>query len=253
MSIHAMALPDNKDRMAFFYGPVILAGDLGKTEPNPTNGTPVFVTNSMAVDKWIKVKNLDNLTFTSLGTGKPNEVNFKPFYEFTDEFYSVYWDVFSPEKWAIQQKVYQEEKIQAKLLADRTVDILRVGEMQPERDHVLVGENIRTGEEHTRKYRIADDGGNIVFTVKVDENLTNSILLTYWGMDNRGRRFDVLVDDKKIASVDVNLYKLSQFYDISYEIPKELTKDKKSVTVKLQALAKNQVGPIYGVRIIKEK
>jgi hypothetical protein len=72
-------------------------------------------------------------------------------------------------------------------------------------------------------------------------------------MDNRGRRFDVLVDDKKIASVDVNLYKLSQFYDISYEIPKELTKDKKSVTVKLQALAKNQVGPIYGVRIIKEK
>jgi hypothetical protein len=230
-----------------------LAGDLGKSEPDPTNGTPVFVTSAATADKWIKVKSLDNLTFTSSNTGKPNDVNFKPFYEFTDDYYSVYWDVFTPEKWTVQQKVYQEEKLQAKLLADRTVDVLRIGEMQPERDHNLTGENLRSGEDHTRKYTTADNGGYISFTLKVDENLTNNLILTYWGMDNRGRIFHVLVDGQKVAEVDVNKYKLSQFYDINYTIPKELTQGKKSVVVKLQAIPNNQVGPIYGVRIVKEK
>ncbi|MDI9877605.1 glycoside hydrolase family 127 protein [Flectobacillus rivi] len=253
MGIHAMSLPDNQNRMTFFYGPIALAGDLGKSEPDPTNGTPVFVTSAATADKWIKVKNLDNLTFTSSNTGKPNDVNFKPFYEFTDDYYSVYWDVFTPEKWTVQQKVYQEEKLQAKLLADRTVDVLRIGEMQPERDHNLTGENLRSGEDHTRKYTTADNGGYISFTLKVDENLTNNLILTYWGMDNRGRIFHVLVDGQKVAEVDVNKYKLSQFYDINYTIPKELTQGKKSVVVKLQAIPNNQVGPIYGVRIVKEK
>jgi len=55
-----------------------------------------------------------------------------------------------------------------------------------------------------------------------------------------------------IATEDLNKYKESRFYDISYKIPTELTKGKNKVTVKLFPKAKNSAGPIYGVRVIKE-
>ena len=251
MGIHAMSLPDNQKRYAFFYGPIILAGDLGKNEPNPMDGTPVFLSGNESPAQWIKAKDINNLTFTSTGTGEPHDVTFKPLYDFTDDYYSVYWDVFSPLEWEKQKKIYKEQERQARELEERTVDLFRVGEMQPERDHHFSGENIFTGEEHTRKFRMAHGGGQMHFTMKVDENLPNQIVLTYWGMDNRYRNFDILVDSVKIATVDLNKYKKSQFYDIPYDIPLELTKGKKAVEVVLQAHPKQQAGPVYGIRMVK--
>ncbi len=249
MDIHQMAMPDNSSRVAFFYGPIVLAGDLGKKEPNPKDGTPVFVTAAKDASKYIKQEN--NLRFESIGAGEPEQVSFKPFYEFTDNYYSVYWDVFTPGEWKLQKEIYEQEKIAARKLEERTVDILRVGEMQPERDHDFGGENIAVGEDHTRKYRVANNGGNMYFTMKVDAGVKNELILTYWGMDNRGRRFDILINGEKIAQADINKYKESKFHDIVYEIPLELTKDKEEVKVTFHALPKNQAGPVYGVRMVR--
>lgn len=251
MGIHQMAMPDNPARQTFFYGPIVIAGDLGKDEPEPATGTPVFVTDKTNPEEWIKLQDKNSLTFVSQNTGEPNEVVFKPFYEFTDHYYNVYWDVFSSPQWQTQQKEYEAEKIKTRELENRTVDILRVGEMQPERDHNFEGENLNTGESHTRKFRTAANGGSMHFTLKTDTSIPNELILTYWGMDNRGRVFDILVDGKKIAQADINNYKDSKFYDISYDIPAALTQGKTEVTVQLQALPKNEVGPIYGVRMVK--
>ena len=70
-------------------------------------------------------------------------------------------------------------------------------------------------------------------------------------MDNRGRVFDILVDGTKIATEDLNKYKESKFYNISYDIPVELTKGKSKVTIKLLPKAGNSAGPIYGCRMVK--
>ena len=125
--------------------------------------------------------------------------------------------------------------------------------MQPERVHNFTGENTEAGEDHTRKFRISNGGGSLSFTMKVDDKLPNTLINTYWGMDNRGRIFDILIDNVKIATQDLNKFKESRFYDISYSIPTELTKGKKSVVVKLQAINKdNSAGPLYGSRIVKD-
>ena len=71
-------------------------------------------------------------------------------------------------------------------------------------------------------------------------------------MDNRGRVFYIFIDNVKIATEDINKYKASKFYDISYAIPAELTKGKEKVTVKFQAQPGNNVGPVYGgIRIMR--
>jgi hypothetical protein len=175
-----------------------------------------------------------------------------PFNRTKDEYYSVYWDLFTPETWAVQQDRYREEERKRKDLEDRTIDKLRVGEMQPERDHNFSGENLETGEGHGQKWRTARHGGNMSFTMKVDERADNTLVCSYWGSDNRGRVFEIFVDGMKIATQDLNLYKESRFYEVRYPLPEDAVKGKQSVTVKFVPKPNNEVGPVYGtIRMVK--
>lgn len=185
------AMPDNKARKAVFYGPVLLAGILGNKEPEPSE-IPVFMTPDSDANKWVTRSNGNNAMFKTTNVGTPRDVSLIPFNQTADEHYSVYWDVFTPQEWAVQQKVYEAEKGKARELGLRTTDYLRLGEMQPERDHNVVGEKLVAGDEHNRKWRMAEDSGYLSFTMKVDSTQINTLICTYWGMDNRGRIFDVL-------------------------------------------------------------
>ena len=151
----------------------------------------------------------------------------------------------------VQKKIYEAEKIKQQELEARTVDNLRIGEMQPERDHELIGEKTITGDEHNRKWRMAEDSGYFSFTMKVDPSATNTLICTYWGMDNRGRTFDIYVNDVKIATEDINKYKASKFYDIAYSIPIEVTRYKLSAKIKFVPKEHNSAGPLYGAKIVK--
>jgi hypothetical protein len=250
-TIYTEAMPDNANRRAMFYGPVLLAGVLGNTEPDPLKGVPVLVTSETDPAKWLQMVDKKQLSFNTTSSSRPEEVKLIPFNQTKNEYYSVYWDVFTPETWAVQQKAYDEQKKKQQELEARTTDILRIGEMQPERDHNFVGENAITGEDHQKKFRSTENGGYLAYEMKVDANAQNTLINTYWGMDNRGRMFDILIDGVKLDTEDLNKYKESRFYDISYTIPIELTKGKQKVTVKLLPKKDNSAGPVYGSRMVK--
>ena len=117
-------------------------------------------------------------------------------------------------------------------MEDKTVDILRVGEMQPERDHDFTSDKSITGDSRGRKWRLARDSGYFSFKMKVESSGTNSLVCTYWGMDNRNRTFDILVDDVKVATEDLSKFRMNKFYEVGYAIPRELTLSKTNVIVK---------------------
>lgn len=244
------SMPDNPNRKAVFYGPDLMAGILGDEEPQPGE-IPVFVSSDPDPNQWIKPADIHSLHFETAGIAMPKDVMLVPFNQTADEFYSVYWDVFTPQEWAVQQKKYEEEKRKRRELEDKTVDVLRVGEMQPERDHSFTGEKIFTGDEHNRKWRVAGEGGYFSFTMKVDPNENNTLICTYWGMDNRGRSFDIFVNDTKVATEDLLKFRMSKFYDVGYPVPKELTSGRSSVTIKFVPEKNNSVGPVYEIRMAK--
>ncbi|WP_205514108.1 glycoside hydrolase family 127 protein [Longitalea arenae] len=250
--LHTQAMPDNPNRVAVLYGPLVLAGVFGNKEPDPVTGIPVLVSTETNPAKWLQQDGSQPLLFRSVNTGQPQEVTLLPFNQVQKEFYSVYWDLFTPKAWAEQQKVYEAERKKRHEMEARTVDLLRLGEMQPERDHDFAGEKLNTGEDHTKKYRVAYPGGYFSFNMKVDPSAVNSLLCTYWGMDNRGRKFDILVNDEKVATEDLNKYKASKFYEIVYPIPASLTKGKDKVMVTFKPAPDNMVGPVYGeIRMMK--
>ncbi|HTI10828.1 MAG TPA: beta-L-arabinofuranosidase domain-containing protein [Puia sp.] len=244
------SMPDNPGRRALFFGPDLLAGVLGDKEPQPGD-LPVFVTTSQDANQWIKPLDRNSLVFQTANLGAHGDVKLIPFSRTGNEYYSVYWDVFTPDQWVVQQKAYEEEKRKQKELEDRTTDILRVGEMQPERDHDFVSEKSFTGDGEGKKWRMAREGGSFSFTMKTDPTEINNIICTYWGTDNRSKTFDIFVNDTKVATEDLNKFRTNKFYYIGYPIPKELTASRTSVTVKFVPKEHNTVGPVYGIRMAK--
>ncbi|HET6254019.1 MAG TPA: beta-L-arabinofuranosidase domain-containing protein [Puia sp.] len=252
--IHSEGMPDNPARVALLYGPVLLAGELGDKEPDPVSGIPVLVTATADPNRWVRRLPGDSLVFRTVGTGQPGDIVMVPFNRTENEYYSVYWDLFTPQGWAAQQEKYQAERVRTQELDDRTVDRLRLGEMQPERDHSFTGENLHGGEAHGRQWRSAEDGGYFSFVMKVDGSAANTLVCDYWGDDHRGRVFDIQVDGRTIATQSLGAFKQSKFYEVAYPVPAELVKGKKMVTVKFVArAAQNGVGPVSGViRMVRD-
>ena len=250
-NFYTEAIPDNPNRIALFYGPVLLAGELGDKEPDPVQGIPVLVSSSADPNRWLKREN--GLVFRSVNAGQPGDLTLIPFNRTASEYYSVYWDYFTPATWAEQQDKYAAERRKEQELESRTIDRLRLGEMQPERDHAFAGVGLQNGEGHGRKWRATDDGGSFSFIMKVDSSTGNTLLCDYWGDDHRDRIFDIQIDSQTIATQNLAAFKQSKFYQVGYPIPQELVKGKGSVVVKFVAHgARASVGPVSGkIRLVR--
>jgi DUF1680 family protein len=250
MSLRWESMPDKRNRAAVLYGPIVLAGDLGSDENKDAPLTvPVFVTDGMPIAEWCKLVPGHALTFRSDGTGHPSDVTLIPFYKMHHRRYSIYWDLYTSDEWRSHEAELRAEEERQRQLDARTIDVLRVGEMQPERDHNLVGENTSVGDFRGRKWRHAPDGW-FAFDMKVKPDSPLDLLCTYWGSEIGARVFDILIDGRKIATQSLHNDKPGELFDVAYHIPPELVSGKEKVTVHLQSHPGNIAGGIFGCRIV---
>ncbi len=251
MSLYTESMPDNKNRVALLYGPVVLAGELGNKMPDPVYGTPVLLTDNHNVSDWALPVQNEPLVFNLKNVGKPFDAKLVPFYKTYNQYYNVYWDYFTKEDWVARQAEYEADKKREKIIEDRTIDIMRLGEMQPERDHHLeASENSFASDALGRMGREARRGGFFSFDIKVNPVVPNSLLCTFLG-DDKNRAFDILIDSVKLASVEWNGGQTGKFYDKEYPLPADMIKDKTKITVRIAAVTSKTAGRIFGCRTIK--
>ncbi len=250
MSLYTESMPDNKNRVALLYGPLVLAGNLGDTMPDPVYGTPVLLTDNHNVGSWAVQDNEQPLVFHTKGVGKPFDVSLSPFYKNIANYYSVYWDFFTSADWSVRQAEYEAEKKRQQELEAQTIDVMRLGEMQPERDHNLqASEQSYVSDAFGRTGREVRNNGFFSFSMKVEPNKPTALLCTYIG-DDKNRTFDILVDDVKIAAVELKGGATGKFYDEQYPIPAELIKDKNTIIVRVQATNGKTAGRMFSCRTI---
>lgn len=253
MTLYSESMPDNLNRIAFLFGPIVLAGQLGDSIPDPVYGTPVLLTNNKNINDWLKPVKDCPLTFKMEGIGKPFDVTLAPFYKTYNNYYSVYFDYFTSSDWVARQTEYETEKKRQKEIEEQTIDYFRIGEMQPERDHNLIAsEKSYVDIALGRTGREARNNNFFAFEMKVDPNAKNALLLTYIG-DDKNRKFDLLVDGIKIAFVDWVGGATGKFYDKSYSIPDELVKNKSKITVRIEANYERTAGRVFGCRTTRIK
>ncbi|MDQ6473009.1 glycoside hydrolase family 127 protein [Flavobacterium sp. LHD-80] len=247
MNLHQQAMPDDQNKVAMLYRPVVLAGELG-TNTIKAREIPVLVTNDNDINNWLKISDENKLKFTIENTQKTSLV---PLYSVIDNRYMVYWNKFSTDEWKVQKAVFEKQRLEEEALEARTLDHLRIGEMQPERDHEFEGKNTFTGEFQNMRWRDARDGGYFSFTMETKNSPQANLICTYFGSDGGKRSFSILVDGIVIAKEVLKSKKPNSFYDETYVIPKELVSNKTKITIKFLADQGNTAGGLFDCRLVK--
>lgn len=263
MSLYTVAMPDNADRRAIFYGPSLLAGVFG-SEERKMGDIPVFVNEKKSMVNYIKRTGESPLRFVTLPAGGVDNVTLMPFYQVYDQYQTVYWDVYSPTEWADIEAKRQAELERIAELDKRTLDYIVLGEMQPERDHNFDGEDTRFGEAHLRKYRFAYENGWFAFDMTTageapgpgaakaanTSQADSQLLLTYYGGDTRRPTFRIEIGDWS-TPVTFTEHK-DDFVEHIIDIPAEVMQGKDKIRIVFRADEKNRVSNIYNCRLIKK-
>lgn len=264
-------MPDKSSYYAVVHGPIVLAaktdpfkseqlefladdsrmGHVAQGELCPIQASPVFVGDPDDFLKKIKPVPGKPLTFVAPGlidTPEPlSELELIPFFRLHDSRYVVYWPASSRQDLPEFRKGKAEK---ARLALEAvTLDYVAPGEQQPESDHAFKGEGTEAGVHLRRHWRHAHQWFS--YTLK-DKNREAKILqMTYYGGD-AGRSFDILINNKKIASVALDGSRGPEFYAVDYPIPEKIVKESPngSLTVKFVAHKDSIAGGIYGVRLL---
>lgn len=255
MHLRTESMPDNTNRIAVFYGPTLLAADLGPVADPAADAAdyvPVLITENKPLTSWLTANTLAPAQFETRNVGQPRDVTLVPFHSLHDRRYTVYLDKSTDKEWKSLQEDVRLREAAARALEERTVDILRIGEMQPERDHNLTGENTSTGEFNGRKWRHATDGGWFSFNLKVDPDKPNALICTYWGSDGGNRTFDLMVDGEVLRTQTLESNDPGRFFDVFTPIPTALTLGKATITIRIQAHPDRWAGGLFGCRIIRD-
>nr|WP_317128847.1 DUF6805 domain-containing protein [Flavobacterium zhairuonense] len=163
----------------------------------------------------------------------------------------VYWDKFSTAEWKVQKEVFEKQRIEEEELEARTLDHLRIGEMQPERDHQFEGKNTFTGEFQNMRWRDARDGGYFSFVMNTKNSTEANLICTYFGSDGGKRSFRILVNNVEIAKEILKAKKPNSFYDETYAIPTALLKNENQITIQFVADPGNTAGGLFDCRLVK--
>ena len=251
MSLYTVSMPDNADRRAVFYGPSLLAGVFGPQE-RKIGDVPVFINEEKDMVKQIEPVKGQPLTFHTVAPGGPDNVSMIPFFKTYDQYYTVYWDVFSPEEWKQVEAKRTAELERIARLDAKTLDYITLGEMQPERDHNLEGENTRVGEFGIHKYRFAYEEGWFSFNMKCSYNEPTQFLMTYWGGDSGKYTFELVINDTWVQPVTVK-GNPEEFAEMVIDLPKELTEGKDKIKAMFRGVGKNRVSNLYNCRLMKKE
>jgi DUF1680 family protein len=100
------SMPDDSNRVAVMFGPLVMAGDLGPIEDSALTDAlyvPVLMTENRDPVTWMKPVDGKTNTFITVNTGRPRDVEMKPFYSIYNRRYTIYWDLFDEAGWNARQ------------------------------------------------------------------------------------------------------------------------------------------------------
>lgn len=249
LELRIEATPGDDSTVAVLRGPMVLAADLGDREQKWEQADPALV----GADLLGGFAATDPAAgrYATKGVVRPADLSFVPFYRQHNRRSAVYFKRFSEAAWKTEEAAYNAEQARLKDIAARSVDVMHLGEMQPERDHNLTSDLSWPVTYRGRQGRDVRAGGFLEFDMAVKQGPL-VLQATYWG-DERNRTFDILIDGTKVATQKLDHDKPGKFFDVEYAVPQALTKGKDKVRLRIVPHERTTAGPIFGVRLFTAK
>lgn len=245
MALKVEPTPDDPEIVAYMHGPLVLAADLGPAALEWKDLPPALVAADPATA--VTPVNPSRHRF-QLAAARPAPVPLVPFYQLYDRRSAVYFPSFTPERWAREEAAFTRAAQERAALAARTVDVIQLGEQQPEQDHRFATNrsDLRSWGGRSARALWWGAGNHIAFDLTARPGpLALSAL--YWGGDVK-RHFTISIDGTLIATERRNVAPEDRFVTVEYAIPPELTAGKKKVRVRFDNHGPEM--PIYEVRMV---
>ena len=265
-------LPGGSDYVAVLHGPILLAsktpsgplpglvagdGRMAHISPGPylpLDGAPMLVGDRALLASRIHPVPGRPLTFEAPDLIRPAEarhLELMPFFRVHDARYVIYWRSVPVEAYDdVVAALRDREK--ARLERDRrTLDRVSPGEQQPEVEHNVRSERSSTGTLHGRLWR--DAGGWFSYDLRATARGPLTLSVTYWAGE-RGRAFDILVNDRRVASVALDGREPDRFAEAAYLIPADLVDAAPGgvLTVRFAATSGSRAGAVFDVRLLRD-
>lgn len=248
MRVRAEATPDDSRMVAWLHGPIVLAADLGPADKPFDGPVPALVIgDTMAA---LEAENPAEHRFR-LPDARPAPVSMVPFFRQYDRRTAVYFPRFTAAEWKAEEASFRAESAARAKLAKRTVDVIQLGEMQPERDHDYRSNHSDLFSWGGRSARQLPWGvGNYLeFTLAVRPGrMLLSVL--YWG-EEVAKNFDISVDGTRIANERRAAPPEKRFVTVDYPIPEALSRGRDRVTIRFET--KGTDAFIYEARTLEAK
>ena len=266
MTLRTESMPDNQNVLAVLYGPILLAGDLGRESLDNAHrygpsapqlnrvkpvAVPVLVTDPPALLASILPVKDQPLTFQTRGLGKPTDVTLIPLFRASDVRYTVYWNRYTASSWEKRRAEIESAEARRKALAGVTVDVIDPGSDESEASHSLKQENSEQPMFDGRRGRDAK-GGWFSYVMAVTPDKPLALSCTYRGSEGNRRVFDILVDGTPIATENLP-YHPTELLEYQYPIPETLTRGKSRITVRFQPHADAATAAVFELRIVPAK
>jgi uncharacterized protein len=271
-SLRLEPLPDNPDRAAILWGPLVLAGDLGAVPQRRPRGegggpqapsvkaapqwpvTPTMVTAAASPTEWIRPVEGRPGVFRTAGAGRDTDVDLVPFYRLHRHVYTVYWDILTPVKYEARAAALKAAEEARQKLEASTVAFVQPGQMQAERDFNMQGGKTSPVQRRGRYGRRASDWFS--FDLAVDPSSPLNLIVTYNRDEQADRAFAVLVDGRKAGEERIarrSPQEKEGFFDVAYAIPAGSVAGQAKVTVRFEGIEGRETATVYGIRVVRAK
>jgi DUF1680 family protein len=248
MRVRTEPTPDDPRMLAYLSGPLVLAADLGPAAEPFDGQVPALVTEDPA-RAVVPVAASEHRY--RLADARPRALELVPFFRQYDRRTAVYFPRFTEAQWKAEEARFVEESADRAALAARTVDVIELGEMQPERDHdyrANFSDLFSWGGRSARQLPWGA-GNYLEFSLAVRAGpMVLSVL--YWG-EEVGKNFDISVDGTRIANERRAVPPVKRFINMDYPIPEALTRGKAKVTIRFET--KGTDAFLYEARTLEAK
>jgi len=246
MQIAVEPTPDDPRVAAFVHGPVVLAADVGDAA-EPWRGLPpalVAASPELALTPTEPARHR-----FALAGGQPAGLTLAPFFAQYDRRTAVYFPQFTQSQWAVEEAAFVAREKERAEQERRTVDVIQLGEMQPERDHNFASNHADLLSWNGRSGRQAwwGEGNYLEFDLAVRPG-PMVLRALYWG-EETNKHFAVLVDGERIAVERREEPTSQDFVTRDYPVPESLTRGKDRVRVRFETRGSD--APVYEVRMIE--
>ncbi len=246
MALRTEATPDDPSIVAFVNGPIVLAADLGPADTPTFEGLPPAIVADTPTSAARATGEAHRFALPGV---RPEGLSLVPFHRQHDRRSAVYFPVFTAAQWAEEEAGFVAAERARAALAARTVDVLHLGEMQPERDHGFRANHADLLSWQGRAGRQAWWGvGNYMefdLAVRPGPMVLQAL---YWG-EEVDKHFVISVDGQPITTERRAIAPVRAFVTATYPLPEALSRGKERVTVRFET--KGTDAPVYEVRMLE--